>query len=170
MPERGGRKVPPTSRQCLAPSLSDEQPRSSTRRTMYCRQFYPWGECKLAPHSRKKTGRVQRIASVRRSKSCGALKWVAKIFEGRAEFVDKTVEIIGDEMPAKDYAQIMSRVLKRKITYNHVPREIHASMGFPGSCELADMFEFLRLHPKPTCSHHAMPIAFLRRCRRLKPG
>jgi hypothetical protein len=74
---------------------------------MYCRQFYPWGECQLAPHSRKKTGRVQRIASVRRSKSCEALKWVAKIFEGRAEFVDKTVEIIGDEMPAKDYAQIM---------------------------------------------------------------
>ena len=97
-------------------------------------------------------------------------KVVAKIFEGRAEFVDKTVEIIGDELPAKDYAQIMSRALKWKITYNHVPREIHASMGFPGSCELADMFEFLRLHPKPTCSHRAMPIAFLRRCRRLKPG
>jgi len=97
--------VAPTCRQCLAPSLSDEQPRSSTRRTMYCRQFYPWGECKLAPHSRKKTGRVQRIASVRRSKSWGFE--VAKIFEGRAEFVDKTVEIIGDEMPAKDYAQIM---------------------------------------------------------------
>jgi hypothetical protein len=91
--------------------------------------------------------------------SCGALK-CTKISEGRAKFVDKTVEIIGDEMPAKDYAQIMSRVLTRKITYNHVPREMHASMGFPRSCELADMFEFLRLHPKPTCSHHAMPIAF----------
>jgi hypothetical protein len=48
---------------------------------------------------------------------------VAKIFEGRAEFVDKSVEIIADEMPAKDYAQIMSRVLKGKITYNHVPRD-----------------------------------------------
>jgi hypothetical protein len=95
---------------------------------------------------------------------------VAKIFEGRAEFVDETVEIIGDEMPAKDYAQIISRVLKRKTTYNHVPREMHSSMGFPGSCELADMFEFLRLHPKPTRSHHAMPIAFLPRCRRLNPG
>jgi hypothetical protein len=128
------------------------------------------GVCKLALHSRKKTGRVQRIASVRRSKSCGALKWVAKIFEGRAEFVDETVEIIGDEMPAKDYAQIISHVLKRKTTYNHVPREMHSSMGFPGSCELADMFEFLRLHPKPTRSHHAMPIAFLPRCRRLNPG
>jgi hypothetical protein len=44
----------------------------------------------------------------------------------RAEFVDKTVEIIGDEMPAKDYGQIMSRVLNRKITFNHVPRERYA--------------------------------------------
>ena len=98
-----------------------------------------------------------------------ALKWVAKIFEGRAEFVDETVEIIGDEMPAKDYAQIISRVLKRKTTYNHVPREMHSSMGFPGSCELADMFEFLRLLPSRR-AHLAMPRAFLRRCRRLKPG
>ena len=39
---------------------------------------------------------------------------MAKIFEGRAEFVDKTLESIGDEMPAKDYAQIMSRVLNQR--------------------------------------------------------
>ena len=91
------------------------------------------------------------------------MKWVAKIFEGRAEFVDKTVEIVGDEMPAKVYAQIMSRVLKRKIAYNHIPRERYASMGLAGSCELADMFEFLRLHPKPTCSQHAPPDRFLPR-------
>jgi tRNA isopentenyl-2-thiomethyl-A-37 hydroxylase MiaE len=87
---------------------------------------------------------------------------VAKIFEGRAKFVDKTVEIVGDEMPARVYAQIMSRVLKRKITYNHIPRERYASMGLARSCELADMFEFLRLHPKPTCSHHAPPTDFCR--------
>ena len=74
---------------------------------MYCRQFYPW------------VGMQTRTALSKedwtRSKDClrnafeivRALKWVAKIFEGRAEFVDKTVEIIGDEMPAKDYAQIM---------------------------------------------------------------
>jgi hypothetical protein len=84
-----------------------------------------------------------------------------------AEFVDKTVEIIGDEMPAKDYTQIMSRVLKRKITNNHVPRERYASMGLPGSCELADMFAFTSqadvLTPRAA-------DRFLPRCRRLKPG
>ena len=85
-------------------------------------------------------------------------------------FVGKTVEIVGDEMPAKVYSQRMSCVLKRKITYNHIPRERYASMGLAGSCELADMFEFLRLHPKPTCSHQAPPDRFLPRCRRLKPG
>ena len=85
---------------------------------------------------------------------------MAKIFEGRAEFVDKTVEIVGDEMPANYYAQIMSRVLKRKITYNHIARERYATMGLAKSCKLADRFEFLRLHPKPTCSHHAPPTDF----------
>jgi hypothetical protein len=56
----------------------------------------------------------------------------------RAEFVDKTLEIVGDEMPAKVYAQIMSRARKRKITYNTFP-ERYASMSLAGSCELADM-------------------------------
>ena len=95
---------------------------------------------------------------------------MAKIFEGRAEVVDKSVGIFGDEMPAKVYAQLMSRVLKRKITYNQIPRERYASMGLAGSCELADMFEFLRLHLKPPCSHHARLDRVLPRCRRLKPG
>jgi len=57
---------------------------------------------------------------------------MAKIFESHAEFVDKTAQIIGDEMPGKDYAQIMSRVLKRKITHNHVPKGRCASIGLPG--------------------------------------
>jgi uncharacterized protein YbjT (DUF2867 family) len=85
---------------------------------------------------------------------------VARIFENRADFVDKTVEIIGDEMPAQEYAQIMSRVLKRKITYNHIPRGTYASMGFPGARELADMFEFLRAYTLSRRAH-------ITRCRQL---
>ena len=81
---------------------------------------------------------------------------VTKIFENRAEFVNKTVEIIGDELPAQEYAQIMSRVLKRKINYSHVPRETYASMGFPGARELADMFEFLRVHTTSRRAHIAL--------------
>ena len=78
---------------------------------------------------------------------------VARIFANRAEFVNTTVEIIGDEMPAQEYAQIMSRVLKRKITYSHVPRETYAAMGFPGARELADMFEFLRVYTPSRRAH-----------------
>ena len=81
---------------------------------------------------------------------------VTKIFENRAEFVNKTVEIIGDELAAQEYAQIMSRVLKRKINYSHVPRETYASMGFPGARELADMFEFLRVYTPSRRTHIAL--------------
>ena len=87
---------------------------------------------------------------------------VAEIFENSAEFINKTVEIIGDEMPAQDYAEAMSRALERKITYTHVPRETYAAMGFPGARELADMFEFLRVYT-PSRRAHIM------QCRQLFP-
>ena len=87
---------------------------------------------------------------------------VARIFASRVEFVNKTVEIIGDEMPAQQYAQIMSRALKRKISYNHIPRETYAARGFPGARELADMFEFLRVYTPSRCAH-------ITRCRQLFP-
>src|SRR6266852_336668 len=71
---------------------------------------------------------------------------VTAIFERRAEFLGETVEIIGDEMTAQEFAQILSRVLGRRVTYNHIPRDTYAALGFPGARELADMFEFLRAH------------------------
>ena len=78
---------------------------------------------------------------------------VCKIFESRAEFVNKTVEIIGDEMSAQQYAEIMSRFLPRKIIYGHISREAYASMGFPGARELADMFDFLRVYTPSRRKH-----------------
>src|SRR5262245_39774077 len=70
---------------------------------------------------------------------------VTAIFEQRSEFLGKTVEIVGDQIPAAQFAEIMSRVLKSSVTYTHIPRETYAAMGFLGARELADMFEFLRL-------------------------
>ena len=80
---------------------------------------------------------------------------VAKILESGPEFVNKTLEIIGDEMPAHEYAEMMSRFLGRKITYCHIPRETYASMGFSGACELADMFEYLRVYTPSRRAHIA---------------
>src|SRR5215469_7793925 len=78
---------------------------------------------------------------------------VAAVLDMRAEFVNKTVEIIADEMPAQEYAEMMSRVLRQKITYSHVPRETYASQGFKGARELADMFEFLRAYTPSRRKH-----------------
>jgi uncharacterized protein YbjT (DUF2867 family) len=78
---------------------------------------------------------------------------VAEILANRRKFVHKTLEIIGDEMPAQEYAQVMSRVLKRKITYDHIPRETYASLPFPGGRALADMFEFLRVYTPSRRDH-----------------
>jgi len=71
---------------------------------------------------------------------------VAAIFERPAEFLGETIEVVGDQMPAEQFAQIMSRVLGVDITYSHIPRDTYAALGFPGARELADMFDFLRLH------------------------
>src|SRR5262249_6173073 len=78
---------------------------------------------------------------------------VAEIFTRRPQFLNKTIEILGDEMPAQGYAKIMTRVLRRRITYSHIPTRTYASLGFPGSRELADMFEFLRVYTPSRRAH-----------------
>jgi uncharacterized protein YbjT (DUF2867 family) len=88
---------------------------------------------------------------------------VTAIFENRAVFLGVTVEIVGDQMSAQQFAQIMSRVLQRRVTYNHIARETYAALGFPGARDLADMFEFLRVH----LPNRRAEIA---QCRRLYPS
>src|SRR5260370_9671388 len=88
---------------------------------------------------------------------------VTAIFENRAEFLGETVEIVGDQMTAQEFAQIMSRVLRRSLTYSHIPRATYAALGFTRARDLADMFEFLRVH----LPSRRMEIA---QCRRLYPS
>jgi hypothetical protein len=85
------------------------------------------------------------------------------IGENRAEFLGETVEIVGDQMTALQFAKIMSRVLRRSVKYSHIPRDTYAALGFPSARDLADMFEFLRLH---------LPSrrAEIAQCRRLYPS
>ena len=69
---------------------------------------------------------------------------VAPIFEKPDEFIGKTVGGVGDDLPAAQYAEIMTRVLGKPIVYNYVPREVFATFGFPGADDLANMFDFNR--------------------------
>ncbi len=70
---------------------------------------------------------------------------VATIFERPGEFRDQTVGIVGDDQPCSQYAEIMSRVLGKKIIYRYIPREVFAKFGFPGAEDLSNMFEYNRL-------------------------
>lgn len=73
-------------------------------------------------------------------------KIVAPMFEQREAYLGKVVKLAAEEIPATQYAEAMSRATGRDIRYTHVPREVFAALGFPGADDLADMFEFYRLH------------------------
>lgn len=71
---------------------------------------------------------------------------VAPLFEDPERYIGKTLKLAGDELPPAVYAEVMSRRTGRTIRYAHVPREVFAALGFPGAEDLADMFEYYRLH------------------------
>jgi uncharacterized protein YbjT (DUF2867 family) len=71
---------------------------------------------------------------------------VASIFEQPERYIGKVLKLAGDELPPAEYAAVMSRHTGAEICYAHVPREVFAALGFPGAEDLADMFEFYRLH------------------------
>jgi uncharacterized protein YbjT (DUF2867 family) len=71
---------------------------------------------------------------------------VAPIFEQPEKYIGQTLKLAGDEIPASEYAAAMSRQVGADIRYAHIPRETFAAFGFPGAADLADMFEFYRVH------------------------
>jgi uncharacterized protein YbjT (DUF2867 family) len=73
-------------------------------------------------------------------------KVVAPMFEQPEAWLGKVNEPAGDELPASEYAAIMGKHLGVPVTFAHMPREAFAALGFPGAEDLADMFEYYRLH------------------------
>lgn len=71
---------------------------------------------------------------------------VAAIFARPEQYRDRTVGIVGDDLPPAKYAEIMTRVLAKKVVYTHIPKDVFAGFGFPGADDLANMFEFNRLY------------------------
>ena len=71
---------------------------------------------------------------------------VAPMFEQPEQYIGKVVKLAGDELPPQTYADVMSRTTGATVKYAYVPRETFAALGFPGAEDLADMFEFYRVH------------------------
>jgi uncharacterized protein YbjT (DUF2867 family) len=70
----------------------------------------------------------------------------ASIFEQPEAYIGKTVKLAGDEIPAKEYAAAMGHAAGVEVRYAYMPRAAFAALGFPGAEDLADMFEYYRLH------------------------
>jgi uncharacterized protein YbjT (DUF2867 family) len=88
---------------------------------------FPQGEAPLAAVSVEDVGGV-----------------VAEMLERPDEFAGRTVGVVGDEQPVGGYAETLSRIAGKTVRYGHVPREVFASLGFPGARDLADMFDLNR--------------------------
>jgi hypothetical protein len=71
---------------------------------------------------------------------------VATIFDHPAEYIGRTVGVVGEDRTCEEYAATITKVLQRPVRYNYIPRETYASFGFPGAEELANMFEVQRLY------------------------
>ena len=90
---------------------------------------FPQGERPLAAISVQDVGRI-----------------VAPLFEQPETYIGKVLKLAGDELPAAGYAAAMGRAAGKDVRFTHVPREAFAALGFPGAADLADMFEYYRLH------------------------
>ena len=88
---------------------------------------------------------------------------VAPIFEQPEKYIGKVLKVVGDEMPATGYAEAMGRATGLDVRYAYIPLETFAAFGFPGAEDLADMFEFYRVH----MPRRDKEIA---ECRALAPG
>ncbi|NLR80586.1 NmrA/HSCARG family protein [Chitinophaga eiseniae] len=71
---------------------------------------------------------------------------IAAILDHPAEYIGRTVGVVGEDKPCDAYAEIMTRVLGQQVCYDHIPYEVFSELGFPGDKELAGMFEVQRLH------------------------
>jgi len=90
---------------------------------------FPQGETKLAMASVEDMGGV-----------------VTSVFNYPAEYIGRTVGVVGADSTCAEYAAIMSRQLGQHIYFNYIPRDVYAGLGFPGAEELANMFEVQRLY------------------------
>ena len=66
------------------------------------------------------------------------------IFKRGKELIGKTVGIAGDQLACKDMAKVLTKTLGKEVTYNEITPEQYRNLGFPGSDDLGNMFQFYR--------------------------
>ncbi len=71
---------------------------------------------------------------------------VNSIFNNPSKYIGQSLGAVSEDLEPAQYAAAMTKILGRNVKYNHIPREVFASFGFPGAKDLATMFTCNRLH------------------------
>jgi len=71
---------------------------------------------------------------------------VKAIFDNPGKYIGRTVTAVGANDNCNDYADVMTEILGKKISYKYVTRDEYASYGFAGAEEIASLFEVQRLY------------------------
>jgi uncharacterized protein YbjT (DUF2867 family) len=66
------------------------------------------------------------------------------IFKKGQEMVGKTIGVAGEHLTGKEMADALSNAIGQEVRYNNISPESFRKMGFPGSDDLGNMFQFYR--------------------------
>jgi uncharacterized protein YbjT (DUF2867 family) len=64
------------------------------------------------------------------------------VFRRGRELIGKTIGVAGEHLTGAQMAAALGRALGRTVTYNPMPPEAFRKLGFPGSDDLGNMFQF----------------------------
>jgi uncharacterized protein YbjT (DUF2867 family) len=73
------------------------------------------------------------------------------IFKKGKEYIGKTVGIVGESLTMAQIAEKMSRALGREVRYQEISPDAYRMLGFPGSQDLGNMFQFKQEFEKDFC-------------------
>jgi uncharacterized protein YbjT (DUF2867 family) len=66
------------------------------------------------------------------------------IFKKGQEMVGKTIGVAGEHLTGKEMADEVSKAIGQEVRYNNISPESFRKLGFPGSDDLGNMFQFYR--------------------------
>lgn len=70
---------------------------------------------------------------------------VRKILAHPAEYLGRTVGVVGEYRPCADYAAVFSKVLGVEVRYDYVPYELYTNLGHEYAVEWGNLFDAHRL-------------------------
>ncbi|XP_039592672.1 nmrA-like family domain-containing protein 1 isoform X1 [Polypterus senegalus] len=73
---------------------------------------------------------------------------VVTILKNRSEYIGKDIGLSAERLTIQQYAEVLSRQLKRSIRAAEISPEEYEKLPFPGAQDLANMFRFYRMRPE----------------------